>query len=48
MAKKIVARDWRLRIDPDDRFEITKKGKRYLRNEKVKESIVELIKRIFK
>ncbi len=36
MAKKIVARDWRLRIDPNDRFEITEKGKKYLRKENTK------------
>ena len=37
MSKEIVARDWRLRIDPGDRFEITKKGKEYLRKVKEKE-----------
>lgn len=36
MAKKIVARDWRLRIEPDDRFEITEKGKKYLSKENAK------------
>ena len=30
--KKIVAHYCRLIINPDDRFEITKKGKAYLRN----------------
>lgn len=38
MAKKIVARDWRLRIDPDDRFEITEKGKKYLCKENAKDN----------
>ena len=38
MAKKIVARDWRLRIEPDDRFEITEKGKKYLRKENAKDN----------
>ena len=38
MSKKFVAKDWRLRIDPDDRFEITKKGKEYLRKVKEKEA----------
>ena len=36
MAKEIVARDWRLRIKPDDRFEVTEKGKKYLRKENAK------------
>lgn len=36
MAKEIVAIDWRLRIKPDDRFEITRRGKKYLRKENAK------------
>lgn len=44
--KKIVAHYWRLIINPDDRFEITKKGKAYLRNEKVKESVSKIVKRV--
>ena len=35
--KKIVAHYCRLIINPDDRFEITKKGKAYLRNEEAEE-----------
>lgn len=42
--KKIVAHYWRLKINPDDRFEITEKGKDYLRNEKVKESVSKIVK----
>lgn len=36
--EKVVARWWKLIFDPEDRFEITKKGKKYLRKEKQKES----------
>ena len=44
--KKIVAHYCRLIINPDDRFDITKKGKAYLRNEKVKESVSKIVKRV--
>ena len=43
-SKKIVARYWRLIINPEDRFELTEKGKDYLRNEKVKESVSKIVK----
>ena len=42
--EKVIAHYWRLVIEPEDRFEITEKGKDYLRNEKVSKSVSNIIK----
>lgn len=48
MKKGVYASWWKLIIEPEDRFEITEKGKKYLRREKAKETLQKKLKVIKK